>query len=338
MAVMAGAAESAGAAGTANLYREWARVEAHDSSPIYERLALAVAQDRAALEFLSGFEAAKRQPNLLFGAMRLHNVAVEDPDQALAWLRDHPDLARGVMLSRRTQTNEVARCAILLPALALLPQPLALIEVGASAGLCLLYDSWRYHYTGPGIDTGPGVDHWVGPASSPLTLTCITTGEAPLPQQVPTIVWRAGLDLSPIDATDPDARAWLRALIWPEHHERAERLSTALDVAAVAAPRIVAGDLVDALPGLIEEAPVDATVVVTHSATLAYLEQDQRNAFTSMLNASGVHRLGAEGPRVLPHLTARIPDGADMAGRFVVSLDDRALALAQPHGRNLTWL
>jgi len=317
---------------TANLYRQWAWVEAHGSSPIYERLALAVAEDPATLDFLSEVEATKRQPNLLFGALRWHNVVVEDPAEALAWLHDHRDLALRVMRGRRTQTNEVARCATLLPALALLPQPLALIEVGASAGLCLLYDSWRYHYT------GPGVDHWVGPARNPLTLSCITTGDTPLPQEVPDIVWRAGLDLSPIDAADPDARRWLQALIWPEHHERAERLSAALDVAAVATPRIVAGDLVNDLPKLLEEAPVDATVVVTHSATLAYLKQDQRNAFITLLAESGVHRLGAEGPRVLPHVTEQISDDVEMNGRFVVSLDDRALALAQPHGGTLTWL
>jgi len=317
---------------TAKLYREWAQVEAHGSSPIYERLALAVAEDSAALEFLSKVEPAKRQPNLLFGALRWHNVTVEDPAEALAWLREHQDAVLAVVRTRRTQTNEVARCATLLPALALLPQPLALIEVGASAGLCLLYDSWRYHYTGPDID------HWVGPAKSPLTLTCITTGDVPLPREVPAIVWRAGLDLNPIDAADPDARRWLQALIWPEHHERADRLNAAMAVAAVAAPRIVAGDLARDLPKLLDQAPAGATVVVTHSATLAYLEQDQRNAFITLLAESGVHRLGAEGPNVLPHVTKQIPDDLDINGRFVVSLDDRALALAQPHGRTLTWL
>src|SRR5665647_2544527 len=117
---------------TAKLYREWAQVEAHGSSPIYERLALAVAEDSAALEFLSKVEPAKRQPNLLFGALRWHNVTVEDPAEALAWLREHQDAVLAVVRTRRTQTNEVARCATLLPALALLPQPLALIEVGAS--------------------------------------------------------------------------------------------------------------------------------------------------------------------------------------------------------------
>ena len=320
------------AAETAKLYREWARVEAHGSSLIYERLALAVAEDHAILEFLSKVEPVKRQPNLLFGALRWHNVTVDDPAEALAWLIEHQDAVLAVMRNRLTQTNEVARCATLLPALALLPQPLALIEVGASAGLCLLYDSWRYHYT------GSCVDRWVGPTKSPLTLSCITTGDVPVPQEVPDIVWRAGLDLNPIDAADPDARRWLQALVWPEHHERADRLDAALAVAAQAAPHIVAGDLVTDLPKLLDQAPTGATVVVTHSAALAYLDEDERNAFITLLADSRVHRLGAEGPRVLPHLTKQIPDDVDINGRFVVSLDDRALALAQPHGRALSWL
>ena len=53
---------------------------------------------------------------------------------------------REVMLSHTTQTNEPARCAVLLPLLAQLPQPLALLEVGASAGLCLLPDHYGYDY------------------------------------------------------------------------------------------------------------------------------------------------------------------------------------------------
>ena len=45
------------------------------------------------------------------------------------------------MRARRTQTNEPARCAVLLPALAQLPEPLALVDVGASAGLTMLFDA-----------------------------------------------------------------------------------------------------------------------------------------------------------------------------------------------------
>jgi hypothetical protein len=118
---------------TAQLYRQWAQVEAHGSSPTYERLALAVAGDEDMLKILDAVEPAKRQPNLLFGALRWHEAPIDDPDASVAWARTHAQDLVHVLRTRRTQTNEVARCATLLPALALLPQPLALIEVGASA-------------------------------------------------------------------------------------------------------------------------------------------------------------------------------------------------------------
>src|SRR6202008_1014271 len=108
------------------------------------------------------------------------------------------DLA-GTILARRTQTNEPARCATLLPALALLPQPLALIEVGASAGLTLLPDKYSYGYYGDyGEPRVTGTD--------PLApgLECQLRAPAPLPARVPEVAWRAGLDLNPLDVTDDD--------------------------------------------------------------------------------------------------------------------------------------
>jgi len=317
---------------TAQLYRQWAQVEAHGSSPTYERLALAVAGDEDMLKILDAVEPAKRQPNLLFGALRWHEAPVDDPDASVAWARTHAQDIVQVLRTRRTQTNEVARCATLLPALALLPQPLALIEVGASAGLCLLYEHWRYHYT------GNGVDRLIGPATSPVTLCCNVEGDVPLPDSIPTIVWRAGLDLNPIDATDPDSRRWLQCLVWPEHHDRAANLAAALEVAADAAPNVIPGDLTAELPQLLEQVPSGASPVVVHSATLGYVDPEGRIAFQQLLRSRGVHRLGAEGPRVLPELARHIPGDVDFDGRFLASLDDRLLALAQPHGRSLRWL
>src|SRR6266567_66998 len=96
------------------------------------------------------------------------------------------------MLSRTTQTNEPARCAVMLPLLAQLPQPLALLEVGASAGLCLLPDRYGYDYDGYTLGSGPPV------------LKTHVENDPPLPNHLPEIVWRAGLDLDPIDVTDDD--------------------------------------------------------------------------------------------------------------------------------------
>jgi hypothetical protein len=316
----------------ATQYRLFGEQQARGSSATYERLALAVAADPMILSLLSGVPQARRQPNLLFGALRWHDVPVEDPEASLAWARRHPDEVLDVLRNRRTQTNEVSRCATLLPALALLPQPLALIEVGASAGLCLLYDQWRYNYTAPGID------HWVGESRSPITLTCAVAGSVPLPKQVPSINWRAGLDLNPLNAHDSDMRRWLECLVWPEHKDRISTLSSALKVAAEQTLRIERGDLVRDLPNLLEQTPKDATVVVLHSATLTYATPAERDAFITIVSEHGAHRLGAEGPEVLPHLVSQIPELPGIEARFVISLDDRVVALAQPHGRSLTWL
>ncbi|MCA1708618.1 MAG: DUF2332 domain-containing protein, partial [Actinobacteria bacterium] len=206
------------------------------------------------------------------------------------------------------------------------------IEVGASAGLCLLYDCWRYHYTGESINT------WIGPPGSPVTLSCQVDGDVPLPNAVPTITWRVGLDLNPLDARQPAARRWLQCLVWPEHHDRARTLHAALDLAADIAPRIDKGHLLSDLPALIEQAPNDATLVIVHSATLSYLDQPDREAFAAMRSRHGVHRLGCEGPDILPQLTKQLPSNIDVDGRFLLSLDDRVLGLAHPHGRTLSWL
>src|ERR1035438_7105550 len=124
-------------------YRAFAE-EARGLSPVYEELAESVAKDGAILGFLDSVPPEKRQPNLLFAAAR---YLLGDP-LSTGGLRtlvsqQRAELAE-VMLTRRTQTNEPARCATLLPALAQLPPPLALIEVGASAGLTLLIDRYSY--------------------------------------------------------------------------------------------------------------------------------------------------------------------------------------------------
>jgi hypothetical protein len=79
---------------------------------------------------------------------------------------------RALILSRSTQTNEPARCAVLLPALVCLPQPLALIEVGASAGLCLYPDRYGYDYGGHRL--GPPADSGRAPV-----FPCTVNGPVP---------------------------------------------------------------------------------------------------------------------------------------------------------------
>ena len=292
----------------AETYRRFATDEATGSSPTYQRLAAAVASDERLLALLATRPDRERQPNLLFGALRWLTAPLTADAAVERW-----DDIVPILRSRRTQTNEPARCAVLLPALATLPGPIALVEVGASAGLCLLYDRYVYDYGVARVGAGA------------VTLRCAVSGPAPIPERVPEIVWRAGLDLNPLDPRDPDTRRWLECLVWPEHDDRRATLRAALDVAAADPPRVVRGDLLRDLPALLAEAPRDATLVVTHTAVLVYVDEaTTRDAFARLVAGRGAHRLGAE--------------ATERGGPFEVTLDGRLIAYGEPHGRALEWL
>ena len=307
---------------TAAQYLEFAVREARGVSPAYERLALQVSRDEELLALLDRLPPAKRQPNLLFAVVRLLGGPVEDPVAFRAYALERWDTVQEQMRTRATQTNEAGRCALLVPVLASLPQPLALLEVGTSAGLCLYPDRYSYRYGDTVLGTGEPV------------LDCDADGMAP-PSRVPEVVWRAGLDLSPLDVTNPTDVAWLEALIWPEHAHRRARLRAAAAVAAADPPRLVRGDLVDDLPALAAQAPQGATLVVFHTSVVCYVPEPRRRAFVDLVHALPGHWVSVEAPDVLPHKGLPAPP----SGAFynVLALDGRPLAYTRAHGQALTW-
>lgn len=127
-------------------YIRFAESEARGRSPSYADLGIRISGDREILGFLLTLPLAKRQPNLLLAAMRRRFELMTESGRFWETLLANRGTVRELMLARSTQTNEPARCATLLPVLSLFPPPLALIEVGASAGLCLLPDHYGYHY------------------------------------------------------------------------------------------------------------------------------------------------------------------------------------------------
>lgn len=312
----------------ARRYRTFAADEAQGVSPHYERLTQEIAESGVILRFLLDLPAPRRQPNLLLGAATL--VAGRPPD--IASLTDmvasRAEKLRAVMLRRTTQTNEPARCAVLLPLLAALPQPLALIEVGASAGLCLLPD--RYGYDWGEASLAPG-----DPAAP--VFRCAVTGRAPLPTALPRIVWRAGLDLNPLDVASGEDAAWLEALIWPEQEERRRNLRAALAVARRDPPRVVRGDLLRDLAPLMAEAPPEATLVVCHTAVLAYVTPPEtRQRFVDSVRGSRAVWISNEAPRVFPDIAARTTQPAPH-WRFLLAVDGEPRAWTGPHGQSLEW-
>lgn len=102
---------------------------------------------------------------------------------------------------------------------------------------------------------------------APVQLHCELRGDIlpPLPRAIPAVSWRMGIDLNPIDVRDEEAVRWLRALIWPEHRDRAERIEAALAMARQHPPSIVAGDAVDLLPEVLARVPAETTLCIYHS-------------------------------------------------------------------------
>ena len=313
--------------GTAGNYRRFARLEARGRSALYEQITASVAEDTEVLAFLASLPPAKRQPNLLLAAVRLL-AGVQDSYRAFrAVLLDRRQEVADVMRGRSTQTNEPARCAVLLPALAQLPQPLALIEVGASAGLTLLPDAYGYDYAGQRIEPAD-------PAAP--VLPCRPRGPVPVPAAVPEVAWRAGIDLNPLDVTNPEDVTWLSTLIWPGEAGRAERLSAAVAVARRHRPRIVAGDLITELPGLAGQAPAGTTLVIYHTSVLSYVEPARRATFAGLVAGLGAVWLSSESRRVLPWLPDEWTAPEDGAHLLVRDGQD-VLGLGDSHGAWLDW-
>src|SRR6476661_3256212 len=251
-----------------------------EDAPFYERLARGVAADPDLLALAALTRPDQDPPLLLLAAV--HYLLLQDPREPLAayypsvagaaalpgdpfplfrafCLRRRAAIA-AILATRRVQTNEVQRCASLLPAFGVVAQagggrPLALVELGPSAGLNLFWDRYSYDY-------GPAGR--AGDAASAVRLRCEPRGDQapPLPRPLPRVASRVGVDLDPVDVRDPAAVLWLRALIWPGGEARAEQLERAVALAREDPPRLVAGDALALLPRMLDEAPRDATVCV----------------------------------------------------------------------------
>ncbi len=306
-------------------YLGFARREARGRSAAYEALAESVADDAAVAAFVASLPPDKRQPNLLFAAAR---YLLGSPP-VIGTLRDLVSGSRAeltqVILTRRTQTNEPARCAALLPALAQLPPPLALIDVGASAGLTLLFDRYSYDYAGHRL---AGLD-----PDAP-TLHCQPRGPVPLPARVPEIAWRAGLDLNPLDVTRDEDVRWLTCLVWPGEGDRAQRLAAAIAGARRDPPTVHRGDLLTDLPRLAAQAPADATLVIYHTSVLCYVVAAKRDRFFSTIRELGATWLSSEAPGIVPGTAALARDDQ----LCVLARDGHPVAWADSHGTLVEWL
>jgi hypothetical protein len=310
---------------TARQYRRFAEYEAAAASPLYGRLAAAVAEDDGLLDFLVALPVPKRQPNLFFAAVAFVSGVPADSQELRERVGADGERIRATMLERFTQTNEPGRCSALVAALSLVEGPVGLLEVGSSAGLCLYPDRYGYEFDGRRLGGGSAVQ-----------LPCATSGPVPLPDRLPDVAARVGIDRNPLDPADPEDRAWLRTLIWPGPNAaaRRERLDAAAAIAAAEPAAVVTGDIIDRLADALALLPDDCTPVVFHTAVLMYLERSRREEFVALVRELGVHWIAQEAPGVVPGM----PEVPIEAGRFVLALDGRPLAATAPHGGRIDWL
>jgi hypothetical protein len=235
----------------------------------------------------------------------------------------------GAALGEGVQTNEVGRSAALVGGLlevAAWGLPVRLLEVGASAGLNLLVDRYRY-------EAG---DRGVGPADSPLRFVEPWAGVAPHLERRLEVAERRGCDLRPIDPADPAGRLRLRSFVWADQLERLARLDAALAVVdRVGAPTV---DRASAAPWarrqLAEPAPGRATVLV-HAIVAQYLDPAERGRLVAAIEAAG-----ARADRTAPLAWLRLEPGGDQAELRLTAWPGgrtRLLATSAYHGPPVVW-
>ncbi|MCP2637599.1 DUF2332 domain-containing protein [Microbacterium sp. HD4P20] len=314
-------------------YARFSRDEAPGRSELYAEWAAGVAADPEVAAIIGRIPATKRQPPLVFAVSRMLGAPERGYPAWAAWVMEHADRLVTEASRRGLQTNEPQRCAALLPALAALDGPLALLEIGASAGLCLYPDRYSYRYRERESGRVIGLDPHDGPSS--VVLECEVIGAPTL--RMPRVVWRAGIDLAPLDASDPDDRRFLTSLVWPGERGRVERIEAALDIAAADPPLLLAGDATDAgtLAALASAAPSGATLVVTTPGVLPHIPRAGRDRLLSAVGSMHAVWISIDPPGL--HEAWRPPVDPETWGGFVLGRDGVPLAAVDPLGAFVEW-
>lgn len=333
---------------------EWFAEWCEGTAPLYARLARGVAEDGALQDLAAEIPEDRSRPNVLLAAVHYQllsgasgtlgafyaSVTDEpldptEPDPVPAFrefCRTHRTDLLPMLRERRTQTNSVRRCAALYPAFARVAaqedEPLSILEVGPSAGLNLRWDSYGYDYGAAGTVGADDPDALVD--------SQVREGDPPLPEDPPPVRERVGIDLHPLDVTDPADVGWLRALTWPDQTDRRAVLEAALSAARADPPEVLDGDAVERLQAVVADLP-DPIVVYNTQVLYQFTEAAREQFRTSLAEAgtgrrlhwlSGERAVDAKAPELwLEHST--VDDGE--------LVSEEMLAYEQ-HGRWIRWV
>jgi hypothetical protein len=300
-------------------------------SKLYAALARAHADDPIVAEIVGDHQPRWEAPLRLFAGVHYLDLAgvVQHPWAKLSGvLEANRDWLTRFVAEHPVQTNEVQRCWGLLPGFlrALDERPVDLVELGPSAGLNLFWDRYRYRY---------GEQTWGSP-DAPLELSGEAVGGPPpeLFSRRAAVRRRTGIDRRPVDVTTDHGARVLEAFVWADQVDRLERVRRAIEIARTDPPRLLEGDYVEVLPGLLAERDLDALTVVFHSASLMYLREEDRALVASALDQEG--RRGSLAWVSYEYVTSE-------ALGFALEVqtwpgERRRLALLHGHGSSLEWI
>ncbi|MDP6666982.1 MAG: DUF2332 domain-containing protein [Dehalococcoidia bacterium] len=337
----------------AHIFRRFAEVEIIEISPHYAYLSGEIARDPDLLSIVMAAARGQPTPNLFFAAVRF----LLDRGSGTELLATYPTgfstgrpvgsyrLFRSFVLenrteierllaSRRVQSNVVRRAAVLVLGLMKAAElfddrPFVHIEIGASAGLTLLWERFSYAY---------GKDCEIGDADSPVRIAPMIHGTPPITpgRRLPKVTGSIGIELEPARVEDNDAISWLRALIHPEHSDNRDLFDAALEIAKSKPPQVLAGDALDLLPKVLGNLARGQPANIYHSHTPNQFSSESRSRLDEILSraslAGPVTRLAFEGTKE-GHSGLTITEYGN--GRKHEPL---VLANCEAHGRWIEWL
>ncbi|MEO9614143.1 MAG: DUF2332 family protein [Nitratireductor sp.] len=236
-------------------------------------------------------------------------------------------------LDSAPQTNEIARAGMILPGLLAaareLDRPIALAEIGSSAGLNLLFDRFHYDYGG---------SCW-GESTSPVRLQPEVRGKTPPLDGVVEIVARTGNDIRPIDCHDPAQRLRLRSYVWPDQQARLQRLDAAIGLAGTTPFSVRQADAADFVDRQLSAREPGAALMLFHTIMWQYLPAATKTTIEAALAAAGAEA-GPDTP--IARVTMEPIETSDPHATLSLTVwpggERRHLAHCDYHGRWIEWL
>ncbi|WHZ05692.1 DUF2332 domain-containing protein [Neobacillus sp. YX16] len=326
----------------------FAEKECKGSSLLYEFLSIKISKDYELLAIYSNAGEGQPIPNLLFGAV--HYLLLKGKDHPLkefypsivsnpksykdsfGFFKDfcfkYRNDIESILKTRLVQTNEVRRCAYLYPVFCTIyekvKKPLALIEIGTSAGLQLLWDKYSYSYEQNDI---------YGNIDSKLNITAEIKGENTpiLHSTPPPVSTRIGIDLNTIDLNDKDDKLWLKSLIWTEHKERLFMFEEAASYIKEVPVSLFDGDGISLLSKFVENIPEDSVICIFHTHVANQIPLEMKKQLLQIVEAIGRNR-------DVFHIYNNIQDRYLHLDYYLDGIESKStIAETDGHGRWFEW-